>query len=117
MRGRWLLGRHSSLAMPTRHTSRFCWREPATQIRPLAILIEAHVLLFTGRAVDARQGLTACLRVDPRGPDSHWAMHQFAISYYFEGDYLKSVEAARRALARHPEVSGPTDGSRRRWAS
>ena len=72
----------------------------------MAILIEAHVLLFTGRAVDARQGLTACLRVDPRGPDSHWVVHQFAISYYFEGDYLKSVEAARRALARHPEVSG-----------
>ena len=72
----------------------------------MAILIEAHVLLFTGRAVDARQGLMACLRVDPRGPDSHWVVHQFAISYYFEGDYLKSVEAARRALARYPEVSG-----------
>jgi adenylate cyclase len=72
----------------------------------MAILIEAHVLLFTGRAVDARQGLTACFRVDPRGPDSHWVVHQFAISYYSEGDYLKSVEAARRALARHPEVSG-----------
>jgi adenylate cyclase len=70
---------------------------------PRAILIEAAVLLFTGQPVQARQGLTACLRVDPRGPDSSWVMHQFAISYYFERDYGKSVEAARRGLARHPD--------------
>jgi adenylate cyclase len=72
---------------------------------PLAILIEAHVLLFTGQPIQARQGLMACLRVDPRGPDSAWVMHQFAISYYFEHDYPKSAEAARRTLARHPEIS------------
>ena len=32
-------------------------------------------------------------------------MRVFAMSYYFERDYLKSVEAARRRLARHPDVS------------
>ena len=32
-------------------------------------------------------------------------MRVFAMSDYFERDYLKSVEAARRRLARHPDVS------------
>ena len=49
---------------------------------PLAILIEAQVLLHTGEPVQARQGLTACLRVDPRGPDSFGVMRVFAMSYY-----------------------------------
>ncbi len=73
---------------------------------PLVILIEAHVLLFTGQPVQARHGLTAYLRVDPRGPDSFWVMHQLTISYYFERDYDRSVETGRRALARRPEASG-----------
>jgi adenylate cyclase len=31
-------------------------------------------------------------------------MHQVAISYYYEGDYIRSVEAARHTVARHPNV-------------
>jgi adenylate cyclase len=73
---------------------------------PLAILIEAHLLLHAGQPAQARQGLTAYLRIDPRGPHSYLAMHLFAISYYFERDYTKSVEASRRALARNPAVFG-----------
>jgi adenylate cyclase len=69
---------------------------------PFVILIDAHVLLFTGHPVEARQGLAACLRLDPRGPHSFWIMHQLAISYYFERDYTASAEAARRALAWRP---------------
>jgi adenylate cyclase len=72
---------------------------------PLVSLIQAHVLLFTGQPVQAREGLGTCLRVDPRGPDSYWVMHQLAISYYFEGDYIRSVEVARRAVARQPKAS------------
>lgn len=72
----------------------------------LAILIEAHLLLHAGHPAQARQGFTACLRIDPRGPHSYMAMHLFAISYYFERDYTRSVEASRRALARHPAVFG-----------
>jgi tetratricopeptide (TPR) repeat protein len=71
---------------------------------PMAILIEAHVLNYTGRPVQARQGLTAYLRADPRGPHSAQAMHQFAISYYYERDYAKSVEALRRVMARYPDA-------------
>jgi adenylate cyclase len=69
---------------------------------PLATLVEANRLLFTGRPVDARQGFVACLRIDPRGPLSGWAMRQIAISYYYDRDYAKSVEASRRTLAQHP---------------
>jgi adenylate cyclase len=69
---------------------------------PTALVIEAYVLLHTGQPVPARQGLTAYLRIDPRGPFSASAMHWFAISYYYERDYLKSVEAARRTLTRYP---------------
>ncbi len=72
---------------------------------PLAILIEAHVLLFTGQPVQAQQGLTACLRFDPRGPYSFWVMHQFTISYYFARDYSRAVEVGRRTVALHPESS------------
>ena len=31
-------------------------------------------------------------------------MHQFAISYYYERDYAKSVEALRRVMARYPDA-------------
>jgi adenylate cyclase len=71
----------------------------------LAILVEAEVLLHARQPVQARQGLAACLRVDPRGLDSFGVMRVFAIAHYFERDYSKSVEAGRRRLARHPEAS------------
>jgi adenylate cyclase len=72
---------------------------------PMALLIEAHVLNYTGEPAQARRGLTAYLRADPRGPHSAQAMHQIAISYYYERDYTKSVEAARRVMARYPDAS------------
>lgn len=71
---------------------------------PIAILIEAHILMHTGQPEQARQGLTAFLRVDPRGPLSASAIHWFAISYYYERDYQNSVEASRRLVARYPDV-------------
>jgi hypothetical protein len=84
---------------------------------PLAILIEAHILVHTGQPVQARQGLAAFLRVDPRGPYSGMAMHWFAISYYYERDYARSVEASRRFVARYRMFRTAIGGSRRRWAS
>jgi adenylate cyclase len=72
---------------------------------PLAILLEAHILIHTGEPALARQGLAAFLRVDPRGPHSVSAMHWFAVSYYYERDYARSVEASRRVVARSPDVS------------
>ena len=71
---------------------------------PLAILFEAHILMHTGQPVQARQRLAVFLRVNPRGPHSAFAMHWFAVSYYYECDYARSVEAQRRVVARYPDV-------------
>ena len=84
---------------------------------PMAILIEAHILMHTGRPEQARQGLTAFLRVDPRGPRSAAVIHWFAVSYYYERNYQMSVEASRRWLARYPGVPDSYRGSRQHWVS
>jgi adenylate cyclase len=77
----------------------------STPNSPLVMLVEANGLLFGGRPVEARQGFAACLRIDPRGPLSAWAMRQVAISYYYERDYARSVETLRHAIARYPAVA------------
>jgi adenylate cyclase len=77
---------------------------------PMAFAIEGHVLLFTGQPAEARQAFTASIRLDPRGPLSTWMAHLTAISYYFERDYVRSVEAARLILARDPSLR-----TTRRW--
>jgi adenylate cyclase len=71
---------------------------------PLAILVEAHILMHTGQPVQARQGLMAFLRIEPRGPHHASAMHWLAVSYYYERDYARSVAASRRVVARYPDV-------------
>ncbi len=77
---------------------------------PTALAIEGHFLLFTGQPAEARRAFTACLRLDPRGPLSAWMTHLTAISYYLERDYVRSVEAARQALAVNPNLR-----TTRRW--
>jgi adenylate cyclase len=71
---------------------------------PLAMLIEAQILNYTGQPAQARQGFAAYLRADPRGPHSAQAVHQIAISYYHERDYARSVETTRRVIARYPDA-------------
>ena len=63
---------------------------------------EGFVLLFTGDFTQARQAVLACLRLDPRGPRTAAMMQHVAISYYYESDYAKAVEAARRTVTRYP---------------
>lgn len=70
---------------------------------PTVLTSEEFILLFSGQFVEARQVNAACVRVDPRGPRVAGLMQHVAISYYYERDYTKSVEAARRAVARYPE--------------
>ena len=69
---------------------------------PTALAMEGHVLLHTGRPVQARQAMAACLRLDPRGPLSAAMLHRIAITYYYERDYDNSAEASLRCLARYP---------------
>lgn len=77
---------------------------------PMALAAEGHFLLFTGQPAEARQAFTACIHLDPRSPLSEWMIHLTAISYYFERDYERSVETARHALARNPNLR-----TTRRW--
>jgi adenylate cyclase len=73
---------------------------------PLANGIRGALLVSSGRPSDARDAVLATLRLSPRDPrDAHLRMH-IAMSYYFEHDYARSAEAARHAIARHPEHSG-----------
>jgi adenylate cyclase len=60
------------------------------------------VLLFNGHSVEARQALTECLRLDPRGPTTAGTMQLIAISHYYEGDYTKAVEVAEHTVTRFP---------------
>jgi adenylate cyclase len=71
---------------------------------PLAILIEAHILMHTGQPIQARRRLMEFLRIEPRGPHNASAMHWLAVSYYYERDYTRSVETSRRVVARYPDV-------------
>jgi adenylate cyclase len=73
---------------------------------PLANGIRGALLVSSGRPSDARDAVLATLRLSPRDPrDAHLRMH-IAMSYYFEHDYARSAEAARHAIARHPEHPG-----------
>jgi adenylate cyclase len=69
---------------------------------PSVLSSEGFVRLFTGESAQARQAVLACLRLDPRGPRTAGMMQHIAISYYYERDYAKAIEAARRAAARYP---------------
>ena len=73
---------------------------------PSANGIKGALLLNTGHPLEARDAVLATLRLSPRDPrDAHLRMH-IAISYYFEHDYARAVEAAQHAIARHPGHPG-----------
>jgi adenylate cyclase len=68
---------------------------------------EAHwdmgrILIFTGRPAEGRQAIGVFERLSPRDAGIAVAHNQIALSYYFERDYERCVEAARRQLSAHP---------------
>jgi adenylate cyclase len=69
---------------------------------PSVLFSEGSLLLCSGDSRQARQSVLACLRLDPRGPRTAGMMQHIAISYYFERDYTKAVEAARQTATRYP---------------
>ena len=68
------------------------------------------VLIFTGRMAEGRQALRFFERLSPHDASIAMAHRWIAISYYFERDYERCVEAARRQLSAHPDYAGT-----RRW--
>jgi tetratricopeptide (TPR) repeat protein len=48
-----------------------------------------------------------CIRLNPRDPRNAYLSTQIAVSYYFEHDYTRAVDAANRAIAQHPSYPQP----------
>jgi len=63
------------------------------------------VLMNTGRPVDGRQALRAFERLSPRDANITAVHRQIAISYYYERDYDRCVEVARRDLSANPGLT------------
>ena len=56
------------------------------------------------------------LRLNPRDPGLNAArMNMIAISYYYERDYAKAAETARRTIARYPTARYPDNQLPYRW--
>jgi adenylate cyclase len=70
---------------------------------PNVLSCEGFVLLFSGQPDQSRQAIMACLRLDPRGPRTASLMQLIAISHYYQHDYDKAIEAARRTVAQYPK--------------
>jgi adenylate cyclase len=81
-----------------------------------AITLKGVHLIFNGQPAKGRDALLTALQLNPRdpGPDSG-RLNTIAISYYFEGDYAKAAEAARRAIVRYPLVRYPHNEMPYRW--
>ena len=70
---------------------------------PLANGIRGALLVHDGQPLEGRCAVLAALRLSPRDPrDAHLRGH-IAISHYFQRNYEAAAEAARHAIARHPE--------------
>ena len=67
-----------------------------------AHLVMGAVLMWTGRTAESRQALGVFERLSPRDAAIAQAHGAIAISYYFDCDYERCVEAARRQLSAHP---------------
>jgi adenylate cyclase len=63
---------------------------------------KAAPLLYRGHPAEGRAVLFIALRLNPRGETAARVRAQIAMSYYFEGDYIRAVDAAKQAIAAHP---------------
>jgi adenylate cyclase len=70
---------------------------------PWANGIKAALLLHGGHPSEARDAAFATLRLSPRDPRDANLRGHIALSHYVEHDYASTVDAARHAIARHPE--------------
>ena len=74
---------------------------------PWGYLSKGHNLMYSGRSADAREPLSVALRLDPRGPTALTVMHQRAVGYYFERDFVEAEAMARRAIREFPGNARP----------
>ena len=74
---------------------------------PQGYVVKGRVLVFSGRAAEAREPLATALLLDPRGPTALAAMNHSMIGSYFEHDYLAAEATARRAARAYPKSVRP----------
>jgi adenylate cyclase len=68
----------------------------------MAHAVMGSALLFSGQPSRGRDLLLTALRLNPRDPVNAVVLNMIAWSYYYERDYAKSLEAARRVVSRFP---------------
>jgi adenylate cyclase len=81
--------------------------EQALRISPNcadAFGVRGAALVFSGQRKEGRASLEHYLRLSPRDPARPIRMAQIAASYYFERDYARAAEMARRAVREFPTV-------------
>jgi adenylate cyclase len=66
--------------------------------------IKGGLLAYGGRQSEGRQALLIALRLSPRDPLEAFSLGLLAAAYYFEHDYARALEAARRAVSRYPAL-------------
>jgi hypothetical protein len=71
-------------------------------LRPDAATVTPNSL-FKGLPSVAREAALAALRLSPRDSLNVLPSAQIGVSYYFERDYPKALEAFNRAISRYPE--------------
>ena len=70
-----------------------------------AHLVMGSVLIFIGRTEEGRQTLDVFARLSPRDAGIPTAYHRRTISYYFDRNYERCAEAARRQLSTYPRFT------------
>jgi adenylate cyclase len=61
-------------------------------------------LIFTGRTAEGREEIGVFERLIPRDPSIAIARRQIVVSHYFDRDYERCVEAARRLTSADPDL-------------
>jgi adenylate cyclase len=70
---------------------------------PAVLGTQGFILLCTGNPSQARQALTECLRLDPRG-FTGLRLQLIAVSHYYERAYDQAVGAALDTVAKYPKL-------------
>lgn len=71
----------------------------------VAWVAKGRVLQFSGRPQNALVAYQTALRLDPVGPTNWIMLMGLNISHYLAGDYGAAVDACRRTIRDHPEIT------------
>jgi adenylate cyclase len=76
----------------------------------LSHAVRCGALIWSGRREEGRDACSMVLRLNPRSPMAAAALGTVAASFYLEGDYVRTLDIARRCLDDYPSQAAV-----RRW--